>query len=264
MNEEIITCSSAQKLHFVLVHGAGHGGWCWFKIRSLMETSGYKVTCFDLKSAGTDPTDANSILSFDDYNRPLVNFFLNLPENEKVILVGHSAGGHSLTDSIHRFGFKKIHMAIYVAATMLKHGFATDQDVKDAAPELSEFSEFVYGLGPDQPPTSTMLKTEFNRKILYQMSPVEDSVLASMLLRPAPARAFSCQFAEGPDADRVPRVYIKTSCDRVVKPEEQQDAMIRRWPPSQVFVMESDHSPFFSNPFVLFDFIVKAVASINV
>ncbi|KAL5757161.1 hypothetical protein ACOSQ2_021907 [Xanthoceras sorbifolium] len=85
-----------------------------------METSSYKVTCFDLKSAGTDPTDANSILSFDDYNRPLVNFFLNLPENEKVILVGYSAGGHSLTDSIHRFGFKKIHTAIYVAATMLK------------------------------------------------------------------------------------------------------------------------------------------------
>ncbi|KAL5823976.1 hypothetical protein ACOSQ4_021876 [Xanthoceras sorbifolium] len=91
-----------------------------------METSSYKVTCFDLKSAGTDPTDANSILSFDDYNRPLVNFFLNLPENEKVILVGYSAGGQSLTDSIHRFGFKKIHTAIYVAATMLKQGFPTD------------------------------------------------------------------------------------------------------------------------------------------
>lgn len=70
--------------HFVLVHGIGHGAWCWYKIRCLMESSGYKVSCLDLKSAGIDPSDADSVLSFEDYNKPLIDFLLSLPETDKV------------------------------------------------------------------------------------------------------------------------------------------------------------------------------------
>ena len=75
------------KPHFVLVHGIGGGSWCWYKIRCLMENSGYKVSCIDLKSAGIDQTDVDSVLTFDDYNKPLIEFLSALPENEQVILV---------------------------------------------------------------------------------------------------------------------------------------------------------------------------------
>ncbi|KAK4858692.1 hypothetical protein QYF36_020556 [Acer negundo] len=231
---------SEEKLHFVLVHGAGHGAWCWYKLRCLMETSGYKVTCLDLKGAGIDQTDPETISSFDEYNQPLIDFFLHLPENHKVILVGHSAGGLNVTDCIHKFGTKKIHMAFYVAANMLKNGFVTDQDYKDGLPEIS-------GLG----------------KITYPQTPTQDSILVSMLLRPSVKAILRAQFTDGPDADKVPRVYIKTLHDQTLKPDKQQATMIKRWPPSQVFDIESDHSPFFSNPFVLWGFIVKAVASIS-
>lgn len=46
-------------------------------------------------------------------------------------MVGHSAGGLSLTDALHKFGSKKIQLAIYVAANMLKYGINTDEDVAD-------------------------------------------------------------------------------------------------------------------------------------
>ncbi|KAL5758980.1 hypothetical protein ACOSP7_021591 [Xanthoceras sorbifolium] len=238
MSGEII---SVEKLHFVLVHGAGLGAWCWYKLRCLMETSGYEVTCLDLKGAGIDPTDADTLCSFEEYNQPLIDFFLHdLPENHKVILVGHSAGGLSVTDCIHRFGTKKIHMAFYVAAIMLKNGFVTEEDFNDGMPDPPEHG-----------------------KITYPHIPPEDSILKSMLLRAHPRAIIKAQFTDGPDADKVPRVYIKTLYDPYLKPDKQQAAMIRRWPPSQVFEIETDHSPFFSNPFVLFGFIVKAVASIN-
>ncbi|OVA13706.1 hypothetical protein BVC80_1767g29 [Macleaya cordata] len=253
-------------LHFVLVHGVGGGGWCWYKIRCLMESSGYKVSCIDLKSAGIDSTDPDSILTFDEYNQPLIDFLSTLPpdnQEEKIILVGHSAGGVSVTHAIHKFG-KKIHLAIYVAATMLRLGFWSDQDVKDGIPDLSDYGDVYdlgFGLGPDQPPTSAVTKKEFQRKIIYNMSPLEDSTLASMLLKPVPLLALQgARFTEGHEADEVTRVYIKTMHDRVVKPE-QQDAMIKRWPPSDVYTLESDHSPFFSTPFLLFGILVKAVAS---
>lgn len=51
--------------------------------------------------------------------------------NLQVILVGHSAGGLSLTDALHKFGSKKIQLAIYVSANMLKYGINIDEDVTD-------------------------------------------------------------------------------------------------------------------------------------
>nr|POF23724.1 methylesterase 17 [Quercus suber] len=391
MGEKVVSLREAErglKPHFVLVHGIGGGGWCWYKIRCLMENSGYRVSCVDLRSAGIDQTHADSLLSFDDYNKPLMDFMSALPDNEQIILVGHSAGGLSVTEATHKFA-KKIRLVVYVAATMLKLGYMTDEDVKDVkfskpflalpllfrvelnvneggkervwfavssqhsaesdkgVPDLSEYGDVYklgFGLGPDQPPTSALVKKEYQRKIIYHLSPLEDSTLAAMLLRPGPIKAiqnarfvavadedhnvdkgvpdlseygdvYKLGFGLGPDqpptsalvkkeyqrkiiyhlspledstlaamllrpgpikaiqnarfvavadedhnVDKVPRIYIKTMYDRVVKPE-QQAAMIKRWPPSDVYVLDSDHSPFFSTPFLLFGLLVKAVAS---
>ncbi|KAG5052685.1 hypothetical protein GLYMA_02G219700v4 [Glycine max] len=250
------------KQHFVLVHGVGGGGWCWYKIRCLMENSGFKVSCIDLKSAGIDQSDVDSVLSFDDYNQPLMDLLSALPENEQVILVGHSAGGLSVTQACHKFA-KKIRLAVYVAATMLKLGFLTDEDLKHGVPDLSEFGDVYrlgFGLGQDKPPTSALVKKEFQRKIIYPLSPHEDSTLAAMLLRPGPILALtSAMFVEDGEVEKVPRVYIRTMQDNVLKPE-QQEAMIKRWPLLYVYELDSDHSPFFSTPFLLFGLLVKAAA----
>ncbi|XP_038991392.1 methylesterase 17-like [Hibiscus syriacus] len=172
---------TSEKIHFVMVHGFGHGAWCWYKIRSLLEASGYKVSCIDLKGSGIDPSDPNTIFTFQDYNEPLINLLSNLPQNQKVILVGHSAGGHSLTYAMRKF-VNKIRMAIYVSATMLKHGFVTPQDYEDGDLDLSVYgdvNEKIYGLGADQPTTSMIIKEEFQRKILYHLSSIEVSTTSS-------------------------------------------------------------------------------------
>ncbi|GKU98239.1 hypothetical protein SLEP1_g11269 [Rubroshorea leprosula] len=249
--------------HFVLVHGIGGGGWCWYKIRCLMENSGHRVSCIDLTSGGIDLTDADSIHSFDVYSKPLMDFMFVLPDQEQVILVGHSAGGLSVTEATHKFA-KKIRVAVYLAATMLKLGFQTDDDLKDGVPDLSEFGDVYdlgFGLGADHPPTSALVKKQYQRTIIYHKSPQEDSTLAGMLLRPGPILAItSARFTEGQEDKLVPRVYIKTAHDRVVKPH-QQDNMINKWPPSQVYVLETDHSPFFSSPSSLFGLLLKAASN---
>jgi predicted alpha/beta hydrolase family esterase len=48
----------------------------------------------------------------------------------QVILVGHSAGGLSVTHAMHLFR-DKIKQAIFIAATMLPFGYQTEQDIKD-------------------------------------------------------------------------------------------------------------------------------------
>lgn len=94
---------------------------------------------------------------------------------------------------------------------------------------------------------------------------MQDATLAEMLLRPGPVQALvSAKFGENDDADedeeQVPRIYVRTTQDNVIKPE-QQEAMIKKWPPSHVYVLETDHSPFFSAPFLLFGLLVKAAVS---
>lgn len=56
--------------------------------------------------------------------------------NWQVIIVGHSAGGISVTDAMYKIT-EKIKGVVYVAAPMLKHGFSTTQDIKDVFITLS-------------------------------------------------------------------------------------------------------------------------------
>ncbi|PWA82795.1 thioredoxin superfamily protein [Artemisia annua] len=116
---------------------------------------------------------------------------------------------------------------------------------KKGVPDLSEFGDaydLEFGLGVDKAPTSAIVKKELQREIIYHMSPHEDYTLASMLLRPGVIQALlDARFPEADEClEKVPRVYIKTMYDKVVKPH-QQDNMIAKWTPSQVYVLESDY-----------------------
>ncbi|CAN1151446.1 Methylesterase 17 [Linum perenne] len=254
--------SNTRRAHFVLVHGIGHGSWCWYKIRTLLESSGHRVTCVDLASAGVDPTDPDTLFKFEDYNKPLLDLIAALPENEQVIMVGHSAGGLSVTEAIHKFP-NKIRVGVYVAATMLRLGFTTHQDSLDGAPDLSRYGDDVFDLrfgnGADQPPTSAVMARKYLRQIMYNTSPPEDVTLASMLLKPGPVIALRSARFDGltsSSSEAVERVYIKAIQDNVVK-LEQQETMIWRWPPTKVFSLDADHSPFFSAPFSLFGVLLN-------
>ena len=91
--------------------------------------------------------------------------------------------------------------------------------------------------------------------------------MAALMMRPAPLLALTTakmeeEKGEEEEEEQVPRVYIKTLHDRVMKPE-QQEAMMKRWPPRQAYEVDSDHSPFFSNPFILCGLLIKAAVSVG-
>ncbi|KAL8154361.1 hypothetical protein V2J09_012121 [Rumex salicifolius] len=197
--------------HLVLIHGITGGAWCWFKVKCQLEAFGCHVTCLDLKSCGTDPTHPSAIDTFDQYNQPLHDFMASLPEDHKVILVGHSAGGSQESNPT---CFKKIFVP-----------------------------EFI-------PPISSS----------------EDFALMKILSRPAPIRAIVASKImedETRESEIVPRVYIKTNRDRVLKPN-QQNAMIQRWTPSHVYSVEADHDILFTDPTVLSGLLIGAFSSLAI
>ncbi|CAI0553879.1 unnamed protein product [Linum tenue] len=105
------------KKHFVLVHGAAHGAWCWYKLIPLLKSSGHKVTALDLGASGVDPNRLDEIATISDYARPLMEFMASLPEDERVVLVGHSSGGLSCALAMETFP-GKIAVAVFLSAFM--------------------------------------------------------------------------------------------------------------------------------------------------
>lgn len=75
---------------FVLVHGAWHGGWCWEKLRPLLEAEGHTVIAPDMPGHGEDrlPIEDQNLEKYARTVEALI-----APLNEPVILVGHSFGG---------------------------------------------------------------------------------------------------------------------------------------------------------------------------
>lgn len=106
-----------RKRHFVLVHGACHGAWCWYKLLPLLKSQGHKVTPLDLAASGVHPKEVHELTCFTDYVEPLMELMESLEEEERVILVGHSLGGLCIAMAMERFPHK-IAVAVFVAAFM--------------------------------------------------------------------------------------------------------------------------------------------------
>ncbi|KAH0937455.1 hypothetical protein HID58_004916 [Brassica napus] len=220
--------------HFAFVHGAGHGGWCWYKLANSLRENGHKATCIDLKGAGINLTDPNTVSSLDDYNQPLYDFLSQLPLDQKVILVSHSVGGGSMTAAMCQYP-SKVSMAVYVAAAMVKPGTIIPPILKEVLKicsgmietEAEKIWDFTFGNGPENLPTSIV------------------------------------DIPAAPEADKIPRVYVKTGKDNMFQ-SSRQDLMVTLWPPAQYFLLEeSDHSAFFSQPEALYKILTEAASSIS-
>ncbi|XP_038881261.1 methylesterase 1-like isoform X2 [Benincasa hispida] len=92
-----------EQRHFVLVHGACHGAWCWYKIQPLLEAAGHRVTVLDMAGAGVHRKAIQEVKSLEEYSEPLLKTMACVGPNEKVILVGHSFGGMSLALAMEKF-----------------------------------------------------------------------------------------------------------------------------------------------------------------
>ena len=105
------------KNHFVLVHGACHGAWCWYKVVTILRSEGHKVSVLDMAASGINPKHVDDLNSMADYNEPLMEFMNSLPQQERVVLVGHSLGGINISLAMEKFP-QKIAVAVFVTASM--------------------------------------------------------------------------------------------------------------------------------------------------
>jgi len=105
---------------FVLVHGAGHGGWAWTRLTPLLRAAGHEVHTPTLTGLGERAHLATGDLDMDTHVADLLGvlFFEDLRD---VILVGHSYGGVVITAAAHRDP-SRIARLVYLDAPLPQDG----------------------------------------------------------------------------------------------------------------------------------------------
>jgi pimeloyl-ACP methyl ester carboxylesterase len=116
----VIGDQSSSGKTFVLVHGGGHGGWCWQRMASVLRTHGHQVWTPTLTGFGerhhldqghitfdTMVTDVAAVLEFEDLH--------------DVVLVGHSMGG-VIVPRVAEVSTERVAGVVFMAAVVLNDG----------------------------------------------------------------------------------------------------------------------------------------------
>ncbi|CAH2053340.1 unnamed protein product, partial [Thlaspi arvense] len=209
------------RAHFVLVHGAGHGAWCWYKLIPILKSQGHNVTAVDLSASGIDLRRAETLRSVTENIKPLMGLMKSLREDEKVILVAHSYGGLAISKAMEMF-HDNVHMAIFITALMPgpTFNFTLLSEGGWQAPQLD--LKFVFGNGPNKPPTLSIRGPLFISLTMYNLSPKEDVELAGALVRPL--RLFSNEEIDAslvltPERfGSVKRIFVVSEKDKSLEP----------------------------------------------
>ncbi|KAK4433605.1 putative methylesterase 12, chloroplastic [Sesamum alatum] len=247
---------------FVLVHGEGFGAWCWYKNIALLEESGLVPIALDLTGSGFDLTDINNVATLGEYSKPLIDFLEKLPEDEKVILVGHSSGGACISYALEHFA-EKISKAVYVCGTMICDGQRAFDVFAEELGSSQLFSadskSLIYGNGKDKPPTGFVFEKQHMHGLYFNQTPAKDVALAMVSMRD--------MIPLGPLMEKLSlsaekygighRFYIQTLDDNAFSPDVQEK-LVRENPPRGVFKIKgSDHCPFFSKPHSLHKIFIE-------
>ncbi|KAF0923474.1 hypothetical protein E2562_006363 [Oryza meyeriana var. granulata] len=249
--------------YFILVHGLGHGAWCWYKVVTMLRSEGHRVTALDLAASGVHPARIDEVHSFEDYSWPLLDAVAAAPASERLVLVGHSFGGLSLALAMERFP-DKISVAVFIAAAMPcvgKHIGITTELMREKAPkDLLMDSKMIPINNKQGPGTAILLGPNFLAERGYPLSPAEDLNLAKSLVRPAN------QFVDDPmlkddklltsaNYGSVKKVCLMATEDEL---KELQRYMITLSPGAEVEeIAGADHAVMCSRPRELSDLLAK-------
>ena len=236
---------------FLLIHGAWHGGWCWRKVVPLLEANGHKVLAPDLPGHGNDPTPAAGV-TLQRYVDRICE--LAGSQTAPAILVGHSMGGIAITQAAEKCP-DKIATLVYLCAFLPRNGDSLMTWASQDRESLVNPSSTQ-----PQPDATIKFKLECTREAFYGNCSEEDIKFAQSRLVAQSGAPFETPVqTTAARWGRVPRYYIECARDRAITLALQRE-MQKQSPCRQTFLLDTDHSPFFSTPEKLAGILMQIAA----
>ncbi|MCA9266270.1 MAG: alpha/beta fold hydrolase [Planctomycetales bacterium] len=221
---------------FVLVHGASHGGWCWFSVKSLLEDFGHVVFCPDLPSHGIDrtPLEAVTLPAYANAIHKVLDHVRG-----PVILVGHSLGGAVISEVASQSP-SRVEKLIYVSGLLLGPGQTVHEIV---ANDTEALLLSAFDINEDATVATPIPDVAAN--VFYHDCSAESIALATTLL--VPHAIAPNAYPASPLPEGMPRAYVECTLDRTITLRTQRE-MHAAVGCDRVVTLESGHSPFFSMP----------------
>ncbi|KAG5040174.1 hypothetical protein AAZX31_05G082900 [Glycine max] len=246
------------KKHYVLVHGACHGAWSWYKLKPRLESAGHKVTVLDLAASGTNMKKID-VETFSEYSEPLLQLMATIPPNEKVVLVGHSLGGLNIALAMEKFP-EKVAVGVFLTAVVPHTEHKPSYVLEKYTESIPAENWLDSGFSQSGNKIVVILGPKFSSGKLYQASSIEDIELAKTLLRPGSLFIEDLSQIKNFSKERygsVPRAFIICTDDLGI-PLSFQLWMIQKAGVSDVVEIKgADHMAMLSKPQELCDSLLK-------
>lgn len=105
-------------IHFVLVHGAWHGAWCWRRVLPLLRAAGAEAHAVTLTGVGERAHLMRPDIDLNTHIQDVIGL-IEAEELQQVVLVGHSYGGIVITgvaDRLEREASGRLAQLVYLDA----------------------------------------------------------------------------------------------------------------------------------------------------
>jgi len=222
--------------HFLLVHGAWHGGWVWKEMADLLRYQGYSVSCPTQTGLGERKHLISSDITLQIFIEDIVNHIIS-EDLYNIILVGHSFAGSTISGVADKLK-DRIKQLIYLDAVILLNG----QSPFDIAPvevvneriALAEQSE-------------GKLSVPSPKAEAFGVFDVRKSLLLESKLTPHPLSTFKSKLVlKNEIGNGLPLSYIICT-DPVYKSLESSREIVKKmnWP---IFELKSGHNAMFTHP----------------
>ena len=240
---------------FVLVHGGGHGGWCYRRVTERLRAAGHVVYAPSLTGLGERSHLLHPDIDLDTHITDIVNL-LKWEDLTDVILVGHSYGGMVITGAADR-ALSSIGHLVYLDAALPSNGYslAAVPAVKEEYSRARTIDGVELFLWPETDTINTH----------YGVTDPEDVAWMKEKLTPHPWKCFSQPILLLHEAEimKIPRTVITRPMSTSTAGPEN------RWadPPTAVrrnantWVIDTGHDMMIIAPQAVTDILLEIVAA---
>jgi pimeloyl-ACP methyl ester carboxylesterase len=201
---------------FVLVHGGGHGGWCWKPLAQRLRQAGHEVHAPTLTGLGERRHLLHPDVDLNTHVEDIVSLLFH-EDLTNVTLVGHSYGGMVITGAADR-ALHRMSRLVYLDAAIPLDGEA----LVDTSPGLALFKDtrVVEGVELGLWPESVGVA-------LYGLTDPELAAWAAPRLTPHPWRSFETRLRldNAGAVAALPRAIVNCPASLSRRPPE----LLHRW-----------------------------------
>lgn len=171
--------NSRKKAVYVLVHGGGHGGWCWKRVADPLRAAGHSVYTPTMTGVGEKSHLLSPAVDLDVNITDIVNL-LTWEDLTEVILVGHSYGGMVITGVADR-ALDRIGHMVYLDAAHPRNG----EPLWKQPPSGVGMVDTVNGTQVTALPTDMLLRTALG------LTKPDDYAWGKAKITPQPLKTFT-------------------------------------------------------------------------